>query len=778
MDSEPNTVRSGPGSLVFSYVANRGALVAVAVTLLLLVVRPAAALVGGALMIAYLFGGYDLLYHALRRRTALGPLGDLAARTVLLLAGVLAVPVTLVEVGLASEPLRATAVLFRLALGVLLLVAGVLVTVEGLGLLRGRLAVFSSTPYVGQEVDGGDVITVEGEAERVDDDDRVMTDGGRQRRRERDPFTGTEFESAAPDGQESDEHDHATPGEERPEFASTLFAAVREGRPVTDPGDRSTRTVDAPDTPDASAAVTVDASMVLDRATGAGTDVVRDDEGLPHVDAAAIDGDPVAVDADTGEVVTTRGECTPDAWRAAVVDWLVEGFERRHGVDLRERPAALNRLQAVATRTREDLARRTRTEILLPFVAEVDGATVHLRRSLAAVGPDGRRRSTPPFGETNPVDHSRDLVDRVPSGDGDDSTAGRHDSPETTLSERPGADATSEDATVLDSTATPHTASTTEEETTAVDTAGLGTATAAGVGTATDTGVEDTSPEVSKSGDGSTEEGRRETPNESASPEQGAASVPVAPHTGVETVYHRRRRRTKIARPRPLAELPVDPGRRVDDLVPESVPLGELLPSGVGDRVPTPELLSGVAVPARVSVPGVPDVFEDGETDPGVRTLAAADSSSAPFRVYGFGEVTVEPDGLRTVAAPDASGADGPGFWYETRVQPGDEVTVLGYAEEHDGTTTMRGGVGPFVVGRGDEAAFASTLTRGGLVRVGAGAALVAAGVSLATPVLPGSLLLVGAGVGVAALSARRGDTTVTGVVRRVADRLPGLDRD
>ncbi len=804
MNSSTNTVRDELGSVVFSYVANRGALVAAVVTLLLLVVRPLAALIGGALVTAYLFGGYDVLYHALRRRTALGPLTDFVARTVLLVAGVLAVPVVLVEVGLASGPLRATAVLFRAVLGVLLFVAGALVVLEGLGLLRGRLAVFRSTPYVGQEMNGGGLITVEGEAEPVEDDDderRVMTDGGRQRSRDRDPFAGTEFESASPERSEvSDGTDpNPAPTGGRSEFASTLFAAVREGRPITGESDGPTRTVDAPDTPET---VTVDASMVLDRATATETDTVaRDDEGLPHVDAAAIDGDPVAVDADTGSVVATRNECTPDAWRTAVVDWLVAGFERRYGVDLSEDPAALNRLQAVVARTRTDLSRRTRTEILLPFVAEVDGATVHLRRSLAAVGPDGQPRSTPPFGDANPVDYSRELVDRVSAGrqveDSDDPTVERREEPSVAAMGRADgaesdAGSSSSEATVFDSAAevdpsadTVHANGSRAADGTSTVTVDTATTPSTGASEATaettgDSGT--TSPEggASPSPDAAPTVGTSEAGEPSETDlreESGRTPTPVTPHTGVETVYHQRRRRTKVARPRPLAAAPVEPGQRVDEALPDSVPLGEVVPSGIASRVPTPDRLSRVPVPGRVSVPDVPDVYEDDQTEPGVRTLADAGATAAPFRVYGFGEVTVDQDGVRAFAAPDASGGDGPGLWYETRFQPGDELTVLGYAEERDGTTTVQGDSGSFVVGRGDAGTFASSLTKGGLVRVGAGTALAVGGITLATPAVPASLLAAGTALGVAGVAVGRSDTPVLEAAGHAVDRLPGLDR-
>jgi len=57
MDSSTSTVRDLLGSPTFSYVANRGALVAAVVTVLLSVLRPTGALVGGAVLAVYLYGG-------------------------------------------------------------------------------------------------------------------------------------------------------------------------------------------------------------------------------------------------------------------------------------------------------------------------------------------------------------------------------------------------------------------------------------------------------------------------------------------------------------------------------------------------------------------------------------------------------------------------------------------------------------------------------------------------------------------------------------------------
>ncbi len=107
--------------------------------------------------------------------------------------------------------------------------------------------------------------------------------------------------------------------------------------------------------------------------------------------------DPVVVDGDTGAVVATREECASDGWRRAVVDWLATSFEERHGADLREIPEADSRLRAVADRARSDLAERTDTEILLPFIADVGEGATHIRRTLSTASPPDGGRPRPPF---------------------------------------------------------------------------------------------------------------------------------------------------------------------------------------------------------------------------------------------------------------------------------------------------------------------------------------------------------------------------------------------
>jgi hypothetical protein len=179
-------------------------------------------------------------------------------------------------------------------------------------------------------------------------------------------------------------------------------------------------------------------------------------------------------------------------------------------------------------------------------------------------------------------------------------------------------------------------------------------------------------------------------------------------------------------------------------------------------------------LPDRLSPPGVPDVFEDDDERPGARYLADDDGSSVPFRVDGFGEVRVEPAGLRLLTAPTETGADGPGLWYETRVEPGDEVALLGRAATDDDTTTLSDdGAGRFLLGSGDVEGLGADLTRGGLVRLGVGLPAAGAGYLLTTASLPGgaTTLLAGGAVvgGVAAVSARRRLLAAgTGVARSV----------
>lgn len=664
-----------------------------------------AAVVGGVAFVAYFFVAYDLLYHRLSKRLTFDTFSDFVLRTVLLLGGAMALPLVLEPMGADVSGLMG---LLNAPFGAVLAAGGIVLAIEGAGLLRKRFAVVRASPYVGQDVGDG-LVALHGAVtpretsddqqvradggQETDDEPRLMTDGGRPQ--DGDPFEGTEFEPVeSDDGVRSD----VSPFDPGPspfegDDAGTTGSSSANGQLRDRPSPDRTLEADASDTaPDRSA---VDPTTEVD------------------VDPAAVDGVPVAVDGDTGRVVATRADCTNNGWRKAVANWLATSFEREHDVDLRRDPQALSRLVSVADRVRDDLETRTETEVLLPFIAEVDGRVVHLRRSLVAVDEDGTPRSEPPFSE---------------SFEAESATA----DPRAEPVERGSEDEESDDRAADEPDPEP-------VETESVD-----------------------EPEADETTD------REDRP-----------AVVRTPHTGTEAVLGRHKRRTQVSPPGVLDRLPVD---RVGEKAPE-VPDGVLVRRRVQrllDRMPdsveVPDVpgsalladeitLPNVAdrFPERVDLPGMPDVHEHRDEEPGVRVLAEDERIGVPFEVDSFGRVEVDPEGAALLMDVDDAGTDGPGFWYEKRVEPGDVVSIVGEA------TTVEAGELDLVVGDGEDADLIvgdgdledlkSSLTRGGLLRlavgvpagyVGTSMVLSNAGVDLTGVVLDavlGALTTVGGGL-------------------------------
>jgi len=63
-------------------------------------------------------------------------------------------------------------------------------------------------------------------------------------------------------------------------------------------------------------------------------------------------------------------------------DWLVEEFEKKNGINLREDKNALQRLKEAAENAKKELSVKMETEINLPFIATKDGSPLHLNVSL------------------------------------------------------------------------------------------------------------------------------------------------------------------------------------------------------------------------------------------------------------------------------------------------------------------------------------------------------------------------------------------------------------
>ncbi|MDI3473759.1 MAG: molecular chaperone DnaK [Candidatus Woesearchaeota archaeon] len=65
-----------------------------------------------------------------------------------------------------------------------------------------------------------------------------------------------------------------------------------------------------------------------------------------------------------------------------ITDWLIEEFEKKNGINLREDKNALQRLKEAAENAKKELSVKMETEINLPFIATKDGSPLHINVSL------------------------------------------------------------------------------------------------------------------------------------------------------------------------------------------------------------------------------------------------------------------------------------------------------------------------------------------------------------------------------------------------------------
>src|SRR3954454_22905731 len=69
---------------------------------------------------------------------------------------------------------------------------------------------------------------------------------------------------------------------------------------------------------------------------------------------------------------------------ARIIDWLVQGFKKEHGIDLRQDRMALQRLKDAAEKAKCELSGVRETEINLPFIISTGrNEALHLQRTLA-----------------------------------------------------------------------------------------------------------------------------------------------------------------------------------------------------------------------------------------------------------------------------------------------------------------------------------------------------------------------------------------------------------
>jgi len=84
------------------------------------------------------------------------------------------------------------------------------------------------------------------------------------------------------------------------------------------------------------------------------------------------------------EVKSTNGDTHlgGDDFDQVIIDWLAEEFKKDENIDLREDPAALQRLKEAAEKAKIELSSSSKTEINLPYVTATSSGPKHLVRTL------------------------------------------------------------------------------------------------------------------------------------------------------------------------------------------------------------------------------------------------------------------------------------------------------------------------------------------------------------------------------------------------------------
>jgi molecular chaperone DnaK len=85
------------------------------------------------------------------------------------------------------------------------------------------------------------------------------------------------------------------------------------------------------------------------------------------------------------EVKSTAGDTNlgGDDWDQIVIDWLVDGFKAKNGIDLSSDAMALTRLREAAEKAKIDLSSVQETEVNLPFITANADGPIHLLESLS-----------------------------------------------------------------------------------------------------------------------------------------------------------------------------------------------------------------------------------------------------------------------------------------------------------------------------------------------------------------------------------------------------------
>ncbi|MFV0255035.1 MAG: molecular chaperone DnaK, partial [Erysipelotrichaceae bacterium] len=87
----------------------------------------------------------------------------------------------------------------------------------------------------------------------------------------------------------------------------------------------------------------------------------------------------------TFEVLSTSGDnqLGGDDFDHVIVDWMVEGFKKEHGIDLSADKMASQRLKEAAEKAKKDLSSMVSTQISLPFISAGASGPLHFEQNLS-----------------------------------------------------------------------------------------------------------------------------------------------------------------------------------------------------------------------------------------------------------------------------------------------------------------------------------------------------------------------------------------------------------
>ncbi len=85
------------------------------------------------------------------------------------------------------------------------------------------------------------------------------------------------------------------------------------------------------------------------------------------------------------EVMGTKGDTQlgGDDWDGAIIDWMIEDFEKANGIDLRSQPDALQRIREEAEKAKIALSSSQSYDINLPFVTADQTGPKHIQQELS-----------------------------------------------------------------------------------------------------------------------------------------------------------------------------------------------------------------------------------------------------------------------------------------------------------------------------------------------------------------------------------------------------------